>query len=149
MQRPAPGGTTMLMGLKGREAHTDVRANDPDLRGRTYAIPFGAVWDAAVSLADGDLKGWKIVSVDERAGLIVVHVDGRILPCSSRVEISIGLDDNAQTRVDTSARGRTAGVDLGGHAHRIRRLLRFLDRALAAEPHQILEGSAVCNDNIT
>ena len=139
----------MLKELMSREAHTDVHADDPDLCGRTYAIPFGAVWDAAVSLAGGRLKGWTIVSVDECTGLIVAHVHGRILPFPSRVEISIGLDDNAQTRVDASASGRTAGVDLGLHAHRIRRLLRLLDHVLAAEPHQILEGSAICNDNIT
>lgn len=128
----------MLKGLMSREAHTDVRANDPDLRGRTYAIPFGTVWEAAVMLADGSLKGWRIVSLDECAGLIVARVDGRVLPVPSSVEVSIGLDDNAQTRVDASARGPTGGVNLGVHAHRIRRLLRFLDRALAAEPHQIL-----------
>ena len=139
----------MLKGLRSREAHTDVRANDPDLCGRTYAIPFGTVWDAAVSLADGNLKGWKIVTMDDHAGLIVADVDGRVLPFPSRVEIFIRLDDNAQTRVDASARGRSAGVNRGVHARRIRRLLRFLDRAVAAEPHHILQRSALCNDNIT
>ena len=127
----------------GREAHTDARANHPDLRGRTYAIPFATVWKAAVSLADGGLRGWKVVGADECAGSIVAHVGGRLLQLPSRVEISIGLDDNAQTRVDASARGLNGGVGLGFHAHRIRCLMRFLDRTLAAEPHQILEGCGV------
>ena len=126
-----------------RETHTDDRANEPDPCGRTYAIPFGSVWDAAVSLAGGRLKGWKVVSADEHAGLIVARVGGRVLPFHSRVEVSIELDDNAQTRVDARARGRSGGVNRGVHGHRIRRLLRFLDRVLAAEPHQILQRTAV------
>lgn len=133
----------MLQGLMSREARTDACANHPDLRGRTYAIPFAAVWDAAVSLADGGLRGWKVVGTDDCTGLIVADVDGGLLPFPSRVEISIGLDDNAQTRVDASARGRSGGVNPGFGALRIRRLLRFLDRALAAEPHQILEACGV------
>ena len=132
----------MFKELASREARIDAHANDPDLCGRTYAIPFGAVWDATVALAKGELRGWQIVSRDERAGVIVAHVDGRVLPFRSRVEISIGLDHNAQTRVDASARGRKGGIDLGVNTRRIRRLLRFLDRALGAQPHQILDARA-------
>ena len=125
--------------LKGREARTDANADNVDLRGRTYAIPFATVWDEAVALAGGGLRGWRMVSQDEDSGSIVAHVDGGVVPLASRVEISIRLDDNAQTRVDASARSGSAGFHLGVNTRRIRRLLRFLDRALAAEPHQILD----------
>lgn len=132
----------MLQGLTSRKGRADAQGDAPGPCGRTYAIPFGMVWDAAVALAGGGLRGWRIVSRDESAGVIVAQIDGRVLPFRSRVEISIGLDDNAQTRVDASTRGRNVGVDLGSDIRRLRWLLRSLDRSLAAKARRIPDAKA-------
>ena len=119
-------------------AHSSADSGDPGLRGRTYAIPFGTVWDAALRLAAGGLRGWTTTESDETAGIVEARARGLVLRFPATVVITVSLDDNAQTRVDLTAEGRHGGGDLGINARRIRRFCFALDRALEAEPHQVL-----------
>ena len=103
---------------------------DPRLRGRTYAIPFEQVWQAARSLAGGGLRRWKIIEEDDYEG--VIHAEARtfLLRYIDDVTISISLDEDAQTRVDVSSASRKGSVDFGTNARRVGRFLRALDRKL-------------------
>ena len=111
---------------------------DPRLEGRTYAIPFAAVWDGAVRLAAGGLRGWQMVHWDDQVGTIEAKVKGMILSLPADVVIRIRLDENAQTRVDLEARGTGKGGDLGANARRTQRFFRALDREVNADHHTIL-----------
>ena len=129
----------MWKGFTERTARTSPDSNDPTLSGRTYTIPFDQVWNAALRLSGGELKGWKIVSFDDELGVIRADVRGRILPLEANVLISVTLDPDAQTRVDMSALGNHRGGDLGANRRRIRRFFNALDRSLGVRPGQILE----------
>ncbi|MDE2654472.1 MAG: DUF1499 domain-containing protein [Gemmatimonadota bacterium] len=132
------GGTGMWHGFTTRFAHSSADSDDPGLVGRTYAIPFGIVWDAAVRLTGGGLRGWATAGLDEMAGIVEARVRGVVLRLPARVVITVSLDDNAQTRVDVAAEGKHRGGDLGANARRIRRFCSALDRAVEAEPNQVL-----------
>ena len=129
----------MWKGFNSREAGSGVGSQDPVLAGRTYAIPFATVWKAALGLAQGGLGGWRVGHSDDLAGVVEADVRGPILPVTTSVTISITLDENAQTRVDMSARGRLRGGDLGAHRRRVKRFVSALDRSLDARPGQILD----------
>ena len=57
------------------------------------------------------------------------------------VRIEIGLDENAQTRVDVTSQSRTERGDLGRSRRAIGRFLHRLDEDLDATPGQILDAS--------
>jgi hypothetical protein len=76
---------------------------------RTYAIPFDDVWKAALALADGGLPGWRVVDADDRGGVIVARRAGGLLRREAEIHVRVGLDENAQTRVDVEARGAAGG----------------------------------------
>ena len=116
---------------------TDAGA-EPKLAGRTYAIPSGIVWDAAVQLAGGRMRGWTTTGTDDQRGVIEARVRGMILPLPADFVITVTLDENAQTRVDLTAEGRHRGGDLGAGVRRIHRFCTSLDGALAAGPDQVL-----------
>lgn len=120
------------------EAETGPGQNDPYLAGRTYAIPFGQVWDAVVRLTAGGLKGWRMLRWDDEAGLVEAEVHGSILPMVADISVTVTLDQNAQTRVDLTARRRGRGGDLGMNRRRIRHFVRSLDQQLEAGADQIL-----------
>ena len=128
----------MWHGFTTRSAHSSADSDDPGLVGRTYAIPFKTVWESIARLAGGGLRGWAIADSDETAGIVEARVRGFVLRLPAAVEITVSLDDNAQTRVDLAAEGRHRGGDLGANARRIRRFCSALDRALEAEPNQVL-----------
>ena len=136
----------MWKALTDRTARTGVDCDHPELGGRTYAIPFDAVWEAAVSLVSGGLRGWTRISDNEAAGIIEARVRGALLPLPARAVVAIALDADAQTRVDVRVEGRHRGGDLGAGARRIRRLVRALDLALDARPEQILAARSICPD---
>jgi len=129
----------MWKGFTERVARTSADSNDPVLAGRTDAIPFDPVWNAALRLAAGGLRGWKLISADDELGVIRADIRARILPLEANVLISVTLDPDAQTRVDMSALGNHRGGDLGANRRRIRRFFRTLDQTLAVRPGQILE----------
>jgi len=126
-------------GLTEKQAATDPNATDPRLRGRTYAIPFENVWQASISLSGGGMRGWSIASADDQSGVIVAVVRSAIFGLEDDVRIEVGLDEDAQTRVDLQAVSRGERGDLGRTRRVVDRFIRRLDRRLDATPGQILD----------
>jgi hypothetical protein len=120
---------------------TDPTSPDDRLLGRTYAIPFENVWQAATRLASGGLKGWTLWVADDQAGLIEASVSKFFFAPAGDVRVRIGLDENAQTRVDVTSTSRTERGDLGRSRRTIGRFIRHLDELLGAAPGQILDAS--------
>ena len=116
-------------------------ATDPSLRGRTYAIPFDGVWKAALKVSNKQMRGWSVLYIDDQTGVIVA--EALRLPWRDKddVRISIGLDENGQTRVDLRSTSRQGKRDWGRNRRRISSFLRLLDRELSARPDQILNQS--------
>lgn len=118
---------------------TDPRAEDAGLRGRTYAIPFDRVWKAAHDLADGGLRRWSVVRDDDREGTLEARSRtwprGRV----DEIVISVGLDENGQTRVDLRCRRADEAMTRRRHPHLVRRFFDKLDRAVRAGPAEILD----------
>lgn len=136
------GGPADRMGrleaLVVRDARTRPDAGDPDLAGRTYAVPFAVVWDATLRLAKGKLRGWTLLREDDLEGVVEVMATSWPLRLPARIVVSVTLDANAQTRVDLLAEGRHKGGDLGANARRIKRFIRALDRLLDVRAGQVL-----------
>lgn len=116
--------------LTGNRAATAPDHEDPSLRGRTYAVPFERVWRAALTIASGR-SGWTILDADDLEGHIRIEAKTPVLRFVDDVEIRIGLDADAQTRVDMTSGSRKGKVDLGTNARRIRRFFKHLDRKLS------------------
>lgn len=131
----------VLRGLTESSAATSRASRDPRLLGRTYAIPFDSVWNAARRLADGEMRGWRISSADDLAGVIIATRTTLLFSRRYDVNIDIGLDENAQTRVDVRSASPSRRPDLGGNRRAIGRFLRKLDRSLEARPEQILDAT--------
>lgn len=126
--------------LTENEAATDPASPDPELRGRTYAIPFERVWLETLEMADGDLEGWRLMEADDREGVVKAEARTRVFGWVDDVVIRIRLDPNAQTRVDMESRSRTGRGDLGANRRRIRMYFRELERRLDVKPEQIWDG---------
>lgn len=135
---PPPGTTGQDHPRFANWAITAPDHRDPRLRGRRYAIPFDRVWAAAMELARGGLRGWRVAHHDEVQGVIRAWVTTLVMRFVDDVEIRVGLDEDAQTRVDLSSASRQGRWDLGTNARRIRRFLKRLDRKLEAPPDLIL-----------
>ena len=118
-------------GLTHNRAFTDDDAPDPRLRAREYAVPFAAVWDAALRIA-GSTRGWTVTASDPRAGEIVAEATTRLWKFTDDVWIRMSLDEDGQTRVDLASASRKGSADLGTNARRIARFLRTLDARLFA-----------------
>lgn len=116
-------------GRRRGHAATATDADDPRLRGRTYAVPFDRVWRAACGLTSGGLRGWEQTSADDDSGAITAFADSRFGE-GHDIAISIVLDHDAQTRVDASATARKPSTDLGRAARRVHRFFVALDRAV-------------------
>ncbi|HUF11919.1 MAG TPA: DUF1499 domain-containing protein [Longimicrobiales bacterium] len=116
------------------QAHEDAR-----LRGRTYAIPFEDVWNAAQAVAGVGMRGWRIVSSDDEEG--VIHAESTTLMRRKidDVSIRITLDRDAQTRVDARSAARAGRGDLGRNARRLNRFFHALDRAVVDARRRRLE----------
>ncbi len=129
----------VVRGFTRNVAFTTPEAEDPRMRGRTYAIPFEEVWQASLHLVDGGLRRWELLEADDREG-IVRGVAGSLLDrFSSAVTIRITLDFNAQTRVDALSAARTGRYDLGSNARKLRKFFRALDRTLGKALGQEIE----------
>ncbi len=131
----------ILRGLTESGAATDPASADGRVVGRTYAIPYDAVWNAAKSLADGGMRGWSVMSADDLDGVIVATKRALLFGEGDDVKIDIGLDENAQTRVDVRSQSHSRRPDLGRNRRAIGRFLRKLDRSLEARPDQILDAT--------
>lgn len=120
---------------------TDAHAEDVRLQGRTYAIPFDAVWTATLDLIQRSRR-WKVVSADDQQGRIHVEALSLVFRHTDDLYFHIGLDEDAQTRVDLRGHTRGDKRDLGRKARVVGRFLRRLDAALKATPDQILDPRA-------
>jgi len=131
----------LLRGLTEHRAETDPTSIDHRLSGRTYAIPFENVWQAATSLASGGLRGWSLWVADDQEGVIEASVSPFLFLAAEDVRIKIGLDENAQTRVDLTSASRGTRGDLGRNRRTIGRFIGRLDGLLDATPTQILDAT--------
>lgn len=120
-------------------ALTSRRSTDAALRGRTYTIPFDRVWNAALLLAGGELKGWRVLHHDDESGHISALAPKRLLSKPADVLVTVRLDEDGQTRVDVESTSRNAKRDWGSNRRRIRRFIGALDRKLGATASQILD----------
>lgn len=116
-------------GLTRNVAYTSADAADPRLRGRTYAVPFEDVWQAALQLV-AELRRWELVEHDDREGIIRAVAHARLQRLAAGVTVRVGLDVNAQTRVDVMSASRHGVADLGSNVRRIGRFLGALDRSV-------------------
>lgn len=116
--------------LSENRAATDPAHEDPALRGRTYGIPFDAVWKAALRIAR-ERRGWTIAYQDDLKGVIEIVATTPVLKFVDDMEVRIFLDENAQTRVDARSRSRKGKADFGTNARRLRRFFKHLDREVA------------------
>lgn len=112
------------------QAATSPDAASPALRGRTLAIPFEDVWQAALRLTRGGLRGWSLTAADDQEGTIDALAP-RFTGALFDVHIHIRLDQDAQTRVDARAAARKPSTDFGTSRRLLRRFFRALDRTLA------------------
>lgn len=123
-------GIGSLRGLVHARAGTGPEHDDPNLRGRVYAIPFDRVWGEALRMAGGGLRGWAILRADDQDGRIEAEAVRLLSRAVDDVEVRICLDANAQTRVDLTSRSRTQRPDLGANRRRILRFMREMDARL-------------------
>lgn len=133
--------SAVLRGLTENRAQTDPSSEDPRLLGRTYAIPFEAVWQAATQLASGGIKGWSLWVADDQAGKIEASTAPFFFLPAGDIRVRIGLDANAQTRVDVMSTSRTERGDFGRSRRAIGRFFERLDDVLEARPEQILDAT--------
>jgi hypothetical protein len=121
---------SVLKGLTRNVAFTAPAAEDHRLRGRTYAVPFEEVWQAAGRLLGGGLAGWELRETDDQDGILRGVAPGRVDWLTGAITIRITLDHDAQTRVDGLAASRTGRWDLGANARHLHRFFTALDREL-------------------
>lgn len=129
----------LVRALTSNRAETAPDHVDARLRGRTYAISFERVWKSALKVAGTRIRGWRVTDWDDEDGRIAAEATTLVLRFVDDVEIRVGLDGNAQTRVDVASSSRKGSADFGTNARRIHRFLRKLDRELEAVPAQVLD----------
>lgn len=134
--------TPLLDDLKGNHARTDALAEDPRLRGRTYAIPFEAVWQACLGVGR-DLPRWSVHRSDDKAGRIQSVVASGALFAAVYVRIDVGLDQNGQTRVDVEATSASERSNFGRSRRMVIRFVSELDKRLSLKPGDVLDPGAL------
>ncbi len=139
----------LVRGLSGNRAETRPDSPDSRLRGRTYGIPFDQVWNAALLVAEEDIRRWEVISWDDRSGTIVIEAQTPLLRWIDDVRVHISLDADAQTRVDVTSMSRKGYVDLGQNARRIGRFFRLLDLRLGVAKKRSLRSRAPGADRVT
>lgn len=117
--------------LTANRAYTDPASPDPRLRGRTYAVPFARVWEAA--LAEAAARGWTVLEARPVQGEIHAEARTRVWKFTDDVWVRVSLDAQAQTRLDMVSASRVGRADLGTNARRIARFLHSLDRRLVTK----------------
>jgi uncharacterized protein (DUF1499 family) len=133
--------STIWDALTRNGARTDRLSPDAALRGRTYAISFDRVWNAALDVCRGSKRAWEVTTSDDQNGVIRAVTPKRLLGAVADVTVRVTLDANGQTRVDVESLSRDSTRDLGANRKRIQRFLPALDRRLGATSAQILEDS--------
>jgi hypothetical protein len=128
-------------GGRATTAQTDPRSPDSHLRGRTYAIFFDEVWRAACGVAGGGMRGWAVLRSDDEAGVIEAVATSGLRKVADQVDISVGLDENGQTRVDMTVTTDQPLFAAGRGRRLVRRFFGRLDARMKATPAQILDTS--------
>jgi uncharacterized protein (DUF1499 family) len=118
--------------LSENSAQTSENAADPRLCGRTYLVPFAAVWDEILAMI-GTNPRWKLIRADEGSGLIRAEATTPVFRFVRDVRFKLKLDRNALTRVDMWSASRAGKGDLGANTRRIARFCRQLDRRLGVD----------------
>lgn len=135
--------SAIVRALTEKEAATAPDHEDERLRGRTYSIRFEDVWQASIVVIRKQLRGWTLVLDDDRAGRINALATSMLRGLETEVIVSVGLDENGQTRVDLTAESRTERRDWGRSRRLIGRFTQKLDRQLGASPGQILDPASL------
>ena len=131
--------TSRLAGaLTKYRAETDPWSEDPRLIGRTYAIPFEEVWRACMKFV-AERGRWRLLQADDLAGFIRVRCTSLVFRFEDNLEIRVGLDENALTRVDVRAGSKRSRTDLGMNARRVGRFFKNLDGLLGGGHGKILD----------
>ena len=117
---------------------TNPWSDDPRLIGRTYAIPFEAVWRSCIDLVQ-EQRRWRILASDDLVGFIRVRCVTRLFRQEDDFEVLVGLDEHGLTRVDLRSSARSRRMDLGVNARRVGRFYNSLDMALGAGQGKILD----------
>lgn len=136
------GRQHLIRALTRNRAETSPAADDPRLLGRTYGVPYEKVWQAALALAGGGLRGCRLRSADDLAGIINARASSGVLGTAD-IRIRVSLDENAQTRVDARSITRERRADLGSNVRRLDRFFRELDRNLAQHRNHTSAGGGV------
>lgn len=121
---------SVVEGLTRNVAFTLPDSPDERLQGRTYAVPFEEVWQAASRLLGGGIERWELRETDDEDGILRGVAVGRVDWLAGAVTVRITLDPDAQTRVDALSASRTARGDLGANARHLYRFFTALDREL-------------------
>lgn len=119
-------------------AETNPWSEDPRLIGRTYAIPFEEVWRACMKFV-AERGRWRLLQADDLAGFIRVRCTTLVFRREDILEIRVGLDENALTRVDVRAGSRRGRTDLGVNVRRVGRFFEKLDGLLGGGHCKILD----------
>ncbi|HYW08674.1 MAG TPA: DUF1499 domain-containing protein, partial [Longimicrobium sp.] len=85
--------------LTRNSAATAAEHADPRLRGRAYAVPFVAVWDAALATAAA-MPRWTTGDTDTTAGVFRAEARTVLWRFTDDVEVRLSLDADGMTRVD-------------------------------------------------
>ena len=131
----------MWRALTRNFAETAPVHDDARLRGRTYAIPFEDVWNAAHALCTVGMRGWRLVAADDEEGVMKAEATTVFRRKIDDVVIRISLDRDAQTRVDARAGAREGRGDWGRNARRLNRFFRALDSAVVEARRQRMEAN--------
>lgn len=97
-----------------------------------YMVPFDRVWRAASALL-GPERGWTVLSADPHAGSIIAERSSAILRRRLRLRLTISLDELGATRVEAVFLRRNSDQVASRGRFLAARILRRLDRALAAD----------------
>jgi uncharacterized protein (DUF1499 family) len=119
----------LIRALTRNRAWTDPDATDRRLRGREYAVPFSAVWEAALEIARKRSR-WTITEAHPGRGEIVAEARTALWRFVDDVTVRVSLDGDGMTRVDVVSQSRVGSGDFGVNARRIARFLHALDRHL-------------------
>lgn len=82
---------------------------------------------------------WRLLHSDDEEGILEAEATTLVLRLRDRVHIDVGLDENAQTRVDVRISAKKGWADLGRGRRTTGRFFRRLDASTNAGPAQILD----------
>lgn len=87
------------------------------------------------------MRRWDLLRSDDEAGVIEAVATSRVLKATDHVDISVGLDENGQTRVDVTVTTDKPLFGIGRGRRLVGRFFARLDARMRATPAQILDAS--------